>query len=70
VKSLDHVGGRTTATNQGELVNSLDISPVQAAIGTPYKYQMDFDNNGIVNSIDLSFIKAHNNHKCNSPLAN
>jgi hypothetical protein len=70
VKSLDHVGGRTTATNQGELVNSLDINPVQAAIGTPYKYQMDFDNNGTVNSIDLNFIKAHNNHKCNSPTVN
>ena len=67
VKSLDHVGGRTVAANQGELVNSLDIAPVQAAIGTPYKYTMDFDNNGIVNSIDLSFIKAHNNHKCNFP---
>jgi len=70
VKSLDHAGGRTTATNQGELVNSLDISPVQAAIGTTYKYQMDFDNNGIVNSIDLSFIKAHNNHKCDFPIVN
>jgi len=70
VKSLDHVGGRTTAPNQGELVNSLDIAPVQAAIGTPYKYNMDFDNNGIVNSIDLSFIKAHNNHKCNAPTVN
>ena len=70
VKSLDFVGGRTTAPNQGELVNSLDISPVQAAIGHAYQYLMDFDNNGIVNSIDLSFIKAHNNHKCNFPTVN
>jgi len=70
VKSADFVGGRTTAPNQGELVNSLDIAPVQAAIGHPYQYHMDFDNNGIVNSIDLSFIKAHNNHKCNSPTVN
>ncbi len=70
VKSLDFVGGRTTATNQGELVNSLDIAPVQAAIGHAYQYQMDFDNNGIVNSVDLSFIKAHNNHRCNVPLVN
>src|SRR5205823_11026072 len=58
VKSLDHQGGRTTATNQGELVNSLDINPVQAAIGTPYKYNLDFDNNGIVNSLDLNLVKA------------
>ena len=70
VKSLDFVGGRTAAANQGELVNSLDIAPVQAAIGAAYQYHMDFDNNGIVNSIDLSFIKAHNNHKCNLPVIN
>ena len=72
VKSLDSIGGRTTIANQGELVNSLDINPVQAAAvpGQPYKYNLDFDNNGIVNSIDLNFIKAHNNHKCNSPTVN
>jgi hypothetical protein len=64
------VGGRTTATNQGELVNSLDINPVSAAVGTPYKYHMDFDNNGIVNSIDVNFIKAHNTHRCNVPTVN
>jgi len=72
VKSLDAVGGRTTATNQGEIVNSLDIAPVQADAvpGKPYKYSEDFDNNGIVNSIDLNFIKTHNNHKCNTPNVN
>lgn len=70
VKSLDHQGGRTTATNQGELVNSLDINPVQAAIGTPYKYNLDFDNNGIVNTLDLNLIKAHNNHNCKTPNVN
>ena len=70
VKNLDFVGGRTAAANQGELVNSLDIAPVQAAIGGAYQYHMDFDNNGLVNSIDLSFIKAHNNHKCNHPSIN
>jgi len=70
VRSLDHVGGRTTLANQGELVNTLDINPVQGAIGTPYKYNMDFDGNGIVNTIDLNFIKGHNNHKCNFPIVN
>jgi hypothetical protein len=70
VKSMDHQGGRTPVANQGELVNSLDINPVQAAIGTPYKYNLDFDNNGIVNSLDLNLIKAHNNHKCNFPTVN
>ena len=70
VKSLDHQGGRTTLANQGELVNSLDINPVQAAIGTPYKYNLDFDNNGIVNTLDLNLIKAHNNHNCKTPNVN
>ena len=70
VKSLDFVGGRTTLANQGELVNSLDINPVQNAIGQAYQYQMDFDNNGIVNSIDLNFIKQHKDHKCNFPTVN
>jgi hypothetical protein len=75
VKSLDMVGGTTTSPNQGSLVNSLDINPVQAAAavacasqtGTNYKYSLDFDNSGCVNSVDLNLIKAHNNHKCNSP---
>jgi len=70
VKNLDNQGGRGTAPNQGEQVNSLDIAPVQAAIGAPYKYSLDFDNNGTINSIDLSFIKAHNTHKCNFPSPN
>jgi hypothetical protein len=67
VKSLDHEGGRTPAPNQGELVNNSDISPVQKAIGKPYVYRLDFDNNGIVNSIDLSLINNHNNHSCANP---
>jgi len=68
VKSLDFMGGRTIALNQGEEVNTLDINPVQAAIGHAYQYQMDFDNNGFVNLTDLNFIRAHNNHRCNSPM--
>jgi len=72
VKSLDCVGGRTTLLNQGELVNSLDINPVQAASvpGVPYRYNLDFNNDGIVNPVDLNFIKAHLNHRCNFPLVN
>ena len=70
VKSMDMVGGRTTAPNQGELVNTLDINYVQGAIGGPYQYNADFDNNGFVNTLDLNFIKGHNNHKCNFPTIN
>jgi hypothetical protein len=79
VKSLDHVrSGLPLSNNLGELVNSLDINPVQAAaavacasqVGPAYKYNLDFDNSGCVNSVDLNLIKAHNNHRCNSPLPN
>jgi hypothetical protein len=70
VKSVDCVGGRLHNFNQGELVNTLDVNLVQAAIGTPYKYYIDFDNNGVVNTIDLNFIKGHNSHRCNFPTIN
>jgi hypothetical protein len=77
VKSLDFVGGRTTSPNAGELVNALDINPVHASVGSPaylsgdlFHYEQDFDNNGIVNAIDLNFITVHVNHRCNFPNAN
>ncbi len=69
VKSLDFTPF-APSENQGELVNSLDIAAVQGAIGGAYQYKLDFDNNGVVNSVDLSFIKGHNLHRCNSPIVN
>jgi hypothetical protein len=69
VKSLD-TAPVSPGTNQGELVNSFDYNPVQAAIGQPYKYLYDFDNSGSVNTVDLNFIQAHLGHKCNSPTPN
>jgi hypothetical protein len=72
VKSFDFNGGRTTAPNQGELVNALDINPVQSDCdsGRPYKYNEDFDNDGVVTSRDLNLVKAHGTHRCNFPLVN
>jgi len=67
IKNLDNSGGLSTAPNSGELIDAADINPVQSAIGGPYKYWLDFDSNGIVNTIDLNFIKGHNNHRCNIP---
>jgi hypothetical protein len=70
VKDLDsypRVGG--AVLNQGELVSSLDIAPVQAALTSPYVYHLDFDNNGVVNSLDMALIRAHNTHRCNSPMS-
>jgi len=71
VKDFDSVGGTGTAPNQGELISFVDISPVSAAAvpGALYRYHLDFDNSGVVNNVDLNFIKAHNNHRCNLPLS-
>ncbi len=71
VKSVDFVGGRTTTLNLGEVVNSLDINPVQSNINTgTYSYPRDFQQDGIINSLDSNFIRGHNGHNCNTPLAN
>jgi hypothetical protein len=71
IRNVDHQGGRTTATNAGEVVNSLDRNPVQTTVGNgSYIYNQDFDGNGDVNTIDLNFITSHFNHDCNSPLVN
>jgi len=62
--------GGGTLLNQGETVSSLDIAPVKAAVsgGPPaYAYLSDFDNNGVVNSLDLAQVIAHNGHRCNVP---
>ncbi len=67
VRNLDTQGGRTTAPNLGESVTSLDINPVQAAIGQPYEYMYDFDGNFIVNSLDLNMVKGHKDHHCSFP---
>src|SRR5262249_198637 len=69
IKNLDTVGGLLPVANQVDLANPLDINPVQAEVahGT-YNFWHDFDWNGAVNSADLNFVKAHNNHKCTAPL--
>jgi len=71
VKSVDHQGGRTTTLNQGEVVNSLDINPVQSNINTgTYVYARDFQQDGVINSLDYNFIRGHNGHNCNTPIVN
>jgi hypothetical protein len=69
IKNFDSVGGLAAVANQGERVNSLDLAPVQAEVshGT-YNFWHDFDWNGVVNSLDLSLLTAHNNHNCTAPL--
>ena len=68
IKNLDSVGGLLAVMNQGERVNSLDINPLQAEVSNgTYNFWHDFDWNGVVNALDLNFVKAHNNHSCTSP---
>lgn len=68
IKNFDSVGGLAAVMNQGERVNALDISPVQAAVshGT-YQFWQDFDWDGVVSSADLNLVKAHNTHNCSFP---
>jgi hypothetical protein len=67
--NFDSVGGRTTAINQGEMINSLDINPVSSAMGSGvYQFSLDFDNDGSVYLPDYNMIFWHNGHKCDSPL--
>jgi len=44
-----------------------DVVAFQRDLPT-YTYSRDFDNNGILNSVDLNFLLAHLNHDCATPL--
>jgi hypothetical protein len=73
IKNMDTQLGMGTGLNQGEVVNSADINPVQARVGqsdsaNPINWWYDFDSNGLINSLDLNLVKAHNNDTCHSPL--
>jgi hypothetical protein len=72
IKNVDLVGGLTTALNQGELVNTLDRSPMQAHQGemdsaSAINWWLDLNSDGIVNSLDNAPQQAHVNHNCSSP---
>jgi hypothetical protein len=70
IRNVDCGGGIGTALNQGELVNSIDISFVKAHnyfLGGTYTYAADLDENGIINSIDEAIVRLHNGHKCHEP---
>ena len=68
VKSVDafpRVVG--TALNAGEQVNSLDIAGIKGLNNSTTSYFLDFNNNGIVNSLDIAQVIGHNGHRCNVP---
>jgi hypothetical protein len=72
LKNLDFVDGLTTVKDKGELVNSLDRTPMQAHQGqldsaNALNWWMDMNSDGIVNSLDLNLLNAHINHNCNTP---
>lgn len=68
IKNIDTESG--LSINAGEFIDSLDLAPIQAAIGGPYKYQYDFDNDGDVDQNDFNLVRLHLKHRCNYPNAN
>jgi hypothetical protein len=74
IKNLDVAGGLTIIPNQGEVVNSLDRSPMQAHLGQPdsadpINWWLDFNSDGVVNSLDNAPQLAHSSpsHTCSYP---
>jgi len=67
IKNLDIVGGLEPFMDEGEVVSLADVVAFQRDLPT-YTYSRDFDNNGILNSLDLNLLLAHLNHDCATPL--
>jgi hypothetical protein len=72
IKNVDVASGLTTTSNQGELVNSLDTSPMSAHQGqsdsaAAINWWLDLNSDGVVDGTDSAILQAHSSHKCNSP---
>jgi hypothetical protein len=67
IKNVDIVGGLEPLVDEGEVVSTADVVAWERDFPT-YTYSRDFDNNGILNSIDLNFLLAHFGHDCDTPL--
>jgi len=58
IHNYDHQQGLSQTPNAGELVNSLDINPVQADVYAHfYDFWEDFDSSGAVDGFDLNAVK-------------
>jgi hypothetical protein len=70
VKNVDVFDPETL--NQGETVNAFDFNIVNANFSAShaYRYDLDFNNNGVVDINDLNLLKVHMRHTCNYPNAN
>jgi hypothetical protein len=71
VKNFDTVGGLDASLDEGEVVTSTDLTAIYRDLfPVPiYTYSRDFDNNGVINAIDLNLLRAHMNHDCQTPLS-
>jgi hypothetical protein len=68
VRNFDSVGGQSTALNEGERVNSLDVDAAATDITTGiYSYRRDFDADGVNYLSDYDMVSAHANHQCDFP---
>jgi hypothetical protein len=67
VKNYDSEGGRLAIQNQGERVEIGDFNVFSAAYTGPYRYHLDFDNNGVMTILDRNLFQAHYGHRCNVP---
>jgi hypothetical protein len=70
VKSVDVTGGTANNALAHEIVDGSDFNTVTAQIGQPpnfLTYWRDFNNDGVVNSTDLSILNAHLGHDCGTP---
>jgi len=68
VRNFDSVGGLSTALNEGERVNNLDVDAAAMDITTGiYSYRRDFDADGVNYLSDYDMVSAHANHQCDFP---
>ena len=67
IKNFDFVGGLEAFVDEGEAVTARDWQAFVREFPF-YNYRNDFDNNGIVNTIDYNLFLGHFGHDCGGPL--
>jgi hypothetical protein len=69
IRNVDFMEGLGAELNEGEAVTAADWEALVRGIGvsSPISYWMDFDGNGIINSLDFNLVTLHYGHDCDSP---
>jgi hypothetical protein len=71
IKNVDIFGGTAHDPNAKSEVSLRELNSFVNTMlirKDPLNFWRDFDNNGIVNAIDLNFLKGHMHHNCGSPV--